>query len=125
VNERTLNRWYAEGLKELRQGIRGRRNRRGSEAMSEGTGEAKSGQSPRDAVDWFVENESDREPDPMRLREWEAWSASPQNRADYAEIIWMREEARTLSVPPTASRQELLADIADEASVASIIRPWD
>jgi hypothetical protein len=93
--------------------------------MSEGRGEAKGGQSLRDAVDWFVENESDPEPDPIRLREWEAWSASLKNRADYAEIFWMRQVARTLSAPPTASRQELLADIKDEASVASVIRPWD
>ena len=93
--------------------------------MNEGTGEAKGGQSPRDAADWFVENESDREPDPIRLREWEEWPACPKNRADYVEIIWIRELARTLPAPPTASRQELLADIADEASVASIIRPWD
>jgi hypothetical protein len=96
-----------------------------SETMSARRGEAKGGQSPRDAVDWFVENESDPEPDPIRLREWETWSASLKNRADYAEIILMREEARTLSAPPTASRQELLADITDETSVASIIGPWD
>jgi hypothetical protein len=93
--------------------------------MSEGRGEAKGGQSPRDAVDWFVENQSDPEPDPMRLREWGAWCASFKNRADYAEIIWIREDARTLPAPPTASRQELLLDIADEAGIASIIRPWD
>jgi ferric-dicitrate binding protein FerR (iron transport regulator) len=90
--------------------------------MSEGRREAKGEQSPRDAVDWFVENESDPEPDPVTLRRWEAWSASPKNRADYAKIIRMREEARTLSAPPTASRQELLADIEDEADVATIVR---
>jgi transmembrane sensor len=91
--------------------------------MSERKREAKGEQSPRDAVDWFVDNESAPEPDPSKLRQWEAWSASPKNRADYAEIIRMREEARTLSAPPRASRQELLADLADEADVASIIRP--
>jgi transmembrane sensor len=91
--------------------------------MSEGRGEAKGVQSPRDAVDWFVENESDPEPDPMTLRRWETWSASLKNRADYAEIIWMREEARTLSAPPTASRQELQADIADEPRAATTVRP--
>jgi transmembrane sensor len=91
--------------------------------MSEGRREAKGKQSPRDAVDWFVENESGPEPDTARLRRWEAWSASPKNRADYAEIIRMREEARTLSAPPMASRQELLADIADEIGVATPVRP--
>jgi transmembrane sensor len=91
--------------------------------MSEGRGDATGGQSPRDAVDWFVENESDPELDPARLRQWEAWSASSKNRADYAEIIRMREEVRTLSAPPTASRQELLADVADEPGVTTIVRP--
>jgi hypothetical protein len=40
-------------------------------------------QSAPDAVDWFVENEADREPDPETLGRWEMWSRDARNLEEY------------------------------------------
>ena len=52
-----------------------------------------------DAVEWFVENESDTEPRRALLLRWELWFRHPKNRSDYAGVIQMREQIRRLPPP--------------------------
>jgi ferric-dicitrate binding protein FerR (iron transport regulator) len=68
----------------------------------------------RDAVEWFVENESDRELDEETVSQWEEWCARASNNAAYADIIHMRLQIRLLSAPRFASREDLLRDVLAE-----------
>jgi len=84
--------------------------------MSKDTEGLRPGEEPtRDAAAWFVENDSDRPPGSQTLAEWEEWSASSDNKAEYAQIIRIYREAHSLSPPPPADRSDLLDDIAGES----------
>ena len=65
----------------------------------------------RDAVDWFVENESDHELDEATLLQWEKWCTHVGNNAAYADIVYMRLQIPQLRAPVPASRDELLGDV--------------
>ena len=68
----------------------------------------------RDAVEWFVENESDRELDEEAVTQWEAWCTHASNNAAYADIIHMRMQIRLLSAPTVVRREDLLRDVLAE-----------
>jgi hypothetical protein len=73
------------------------------------------GQIPaRDAVDWFVENESDRELDGATLLQWERWCTHPRNRAQCTSVVQMFQQIRLLPAPSAASGEELLGDLLGE-----------
>lgn len=92
--------------------------------MTKGTtGRAHGGRRPREAIDWFVEHDSDREREWSSLLQWQDWSARPENRADYAQVIRVHHEAGTLPRPPLPSRQELLEDLSDDPDVVAIRPP--
>jgi len=76
----------------------------------------------RDAAQWFVENDSDRVPNTQTLAQWEEWSVSDDNRAEYARIIRIYRETRSFAPPPPADREDLLDDVANEPD-ASVIQP--
>jgi hypothetical protein len=68
----------------------------------------------RDAVEWFVENGSDREVDEETVLQWEEWCTHVWNNAAYADIIHMWLQIPLLSAPTMASREELLRDVLAE-----------
>jgi transmembrane sensor len=86
-------------------------------------GRVQGGQRPREAIDWFVEHESAPERERSRRVQWADWAASPENRADYAEIIRVHLEASTLPGPRLPSREELLEDLCDDPYVVAIRPP--
>jgi hypothetical protein len=73
----------------------------------------------RDAVEWFVENESDRELDEEAVTQWEAWCAYAWNKTAYADIVHMRLQIRLLAAPTFASREDLLRDVLAEVGPES------
>jgi transmembrane sensor len=85
-------------------------------------GTANSGRQSGEAVDWFVVNESDEELRRVTLLEWEGWCARQENRADYADVIRLRQKVGMLPRPGLPSRAELLEDVADDLPVGSIQR---
>jgi ferric-dicitrate binding protein FerR (iron transport regulator) len=70
--------------------------------------------SAREAVEWFVENESDRELDEETVLQWEEWCTHVWNNAAYAEIVRMRLQIPLLPVPADVSRENLLRDVLAE-----------
>ena len=68
----------------------------------------------RDAVEWFVENGSDREVDEETVLQWEEWCTHVWNNAAYADVIQMCLQIPLLSAPTFASREELLRDVLAE-----------
>jgi len=75
--------------------------------------------SARDAVEWFVENESDHEPDEGTVSQWEEWCTHAWNKAAYADIVLVRLQIRLLSVPTVACREDLLRDVLAEDGLES------
>ena len=65
----------------------------------------------RDAVEWFVENESDRELNEDTVLEWEEWCAHVWNNAAYADVVRMCLQIPLLPAPTLASREDLLRDV--------------
>jgi transmembrane sensor len=78
----------------------------------------------REAVDWFVQLETDPEHQRARQLRWEEWSARAENRADYEAVIRAHDQARTLPAPPLPSNKELLEDLRDDPEVIAIRTPW-
>jgi hypothetical protein len=70
--------------------------------------------SGRNAVEWFVENESDMRLDETGVLEWEEWCTHGWNIAEYLEISQMRMQILALPVPSVSSRDELLRDALEE-----------
>ena len=73
----------------------------------------------RDAVEWFVENESDRELDEGVVSQWEEWCTHVWNNAAYVRIIQMRRQLPLLSAPTFPSREDLLRDALAEGGLES------
>jgi hypothetical protein len=73
----------------------------------------------RDAVEWFVENESDRELNEDTVLEWEEWCTHVWNKAAYVGIAQMRQQLPLLSAPTFASREDLLRDALAESGPES------
>ena len=61
----------------------------------------------REAVEWFVENESDRELDEETVLQWEEWCTHMWNNAAYADVVNMCLQIPLLSVPTFASGRKL------------------
>jgi len=68
----------------------------------------------RDAVEWFVENESDRELNEDTVLEWEEWCAHVWNNAAYADVVHMCLQIPLVSAPTLPSREDLLRDVRAE-----------
>ena len=68
----------------------------------------------RDAVEWFVENESDRELDEDTVLEWEEWCTHVWNNAAYADVVRMCLQIPLVSAPTLPSREDLLRDVSAE-----------
>jgi ferric-dicitrate binding protein FerR (iron transport regulator) len=68
----------------------------------------------RDAVEWFVENQSDRELDEKTVSQWEEWCTHPRNNEAYTMFIQMLLQIAKLPAPPQASRDDLLRDVFAE-----------
>jgi hypothetical protein len=65
----------------------------------------------RDAVEWFVENGSDRELDEETVLQWGEWCTHVWNNAAYAGIVDMCLQIPLLSAPTVASREDLHRDV--------------
>jgi ferric-dicitrate binding protein FerR (iron transport regulator) len=74
----------------------------------------RSRQLPCDAIDWWVENTADQEPDQEQRSRWKAWSSSRRNQEEYAAVVRLLREIRRLPPPVPAQRHELLEDAAAE-----------
>jgi ferric-dicitrate binding protein FerR (iron transport regulator) len=72
---------------------------------------------PIDAVDWFVEIESQRPLDEMTRARWKRWTTSRANCTEYARVMQMGCDVRALSPPPAVTGDELLADVAEELAM--------
>lgn len=73
----------------------------------------------REAVEWFVENESDRELDEGTVLQWEEWCTHVWNNAAYADIVRMCLQIPQLPVPTVVSREDLLKDVLAEDGAKS------
>ena len=80
--------------------------------MSNGEGVEVSEFAPSDAASWFVENDSDREPEPALISLWQRWCNNARNTAEYAEIVRMRRELVILVAPPRVDCKEMVKDAA-------------
>jgi hypothetical protein len=66
------------------------------------------------AIEWFVENESDRMLDEAAVLKWEDWFAHPVNEAEYIRVIEMRMQMHGLSAPSAVRGEDLLRDALAE-----------
>lgn len=67
-------------------------------------------QSAPDAVDWFVKNESDGEPDHETLGQWEMWCSDSRNLEEYEDVVQMWQQLRMMPAPSPVSRRALVED---------------
>ena len=65
----------------------------------------------RQAIEWFVNNGSDREPDSKTLLRWESWCDDPENVEVYREIVDLQLLALSGERPEEPSPEALLADV--------------
>ena len=65
----------------------------------------------RDAVEWFVENGSDRLLSEDTVSQWEEWCTDVGNNAAYADLVDMCLQIPMLPAPTFASREDLLRDV--------------
>lgn len=90
--------------------------------MSNGKKETGAGRVPdRDAVEWFVENESDHELDEATVLEWEAWCADPNHLDTYLRILAIRQEISLLPKPSVETREELVKDALREHGYGVVV----
>ena len=68
----------------------------------------------RQAIEWFVNNGSDREPDSKTLLRWESWCDDPENVEVYREIVDLQLLALSGERPEEPSRETLLVDVKGE-----------
>jgi ferric-dicitrate binding protein FerR (iron transport regulator) len=68
----------------------------------------------RQAIEWFVENGSDREPNSKTLLRWESWCDDPENLEVYREVADLQLLALSVAPPDLPSREALLADVKGE-----------
>ena len=66
------------------------------------------------AIEWFVENESDRALDEGVVLKWEDWCRDPVNEAEYISVAEMCLQIRGLPPPSVVPREELLSDARAE-----------
>ena len=68
----------------------------------------------RQAIEWFIDNGSDREPDSKTLLRWEIWCDDPENVDVYREVVDLQLLALSVGRPDLPSREALLADVKGE-----------
>ena len=73
----------------------------------------------RGAIEWFVENESDRELEEAVVLKWEDWCRDPVNEAEYISVAEMCLEIRGLPPPSAVSREDLVKDARAELETES------
>jgi hypothetical protein len=71
------------------------------------------------AIEWFVENESDRALDEAAVLKWERWCTHPVNEAEYISVVEMALQIRGLSPPAIGRREDLLRDARAEPGAES------
>jgi hypothetical protein len=72
-----------------------------------------------DAIEWFVENESDRALEEAVVLKWEEWCGDPANEAEYISVAEMCLQIRGLPPPSIVSREDLLRDAHAELGAES------
>src|ERR1700730_16852513 len=65
----------------------------------------------RDAVEWFVENESDRELNEDTVLEWGEWWTHVWSNAADIYVVRMCLQIPLVSAPTLPSREDLLRDV--------------
>ena len=73
----------------------------------------------REATQWYVEQESGRTLSAAKRRQWDRWSADPDNKTEYDRLCLLRAQLRSLPCPPRPTEQELKEDsiqVADGAA---------
>lgn len=65
-----------------------------------------------EAVDWFVENTADREPNLKTLPRWKRWCSNRLNSAEYVNIVEMSKVLPLLPPPRQPSPSAVLEDAA-------------
>jgi ferric-dicitrate binding protein FerR (iron transport regulator) len=68
----------------------------------------------RQAIEWFIDNGSDREPDSKTLLRWESWCDDPENLAVYREVVESQLLALSMKRPEVPSSEALRADVKGE-----------
>jgi hypothetical protein len=68
----------------------------------------------RQAIEWFVNNGSDRQPNSKTLLRWESWCDDPENSDVYREVVDLQLLALSVEPPAVPSRDALLADVKGE-----------
>jgi ferric-dicitrate binding protein FerR (iron transport regulator) len=63
----------------------------------------------REAVEWFVRNESGGDWD--SLESWAEWCTDRSNRAEYVCLLQLAADIRNLPPPAEANRRELQKDV--------------
>jgi hypothetical protein len=71
------------------------------------------------AIEWFVENESDRAAEEAVVLNWEDWLGDPANEAEYISVVEMCLQIRGLPPPSIVSREDLLRDARAELGAES------
>jgi hypothetical protein len=71
------------------------------------------------AIEWFVENESDRAAEEAVVLNWEDWFGDPANEAEYISVVEMCLQIRRLPPPSIVSREDLLRDARAELGAVS------
>ena len=71
------------------------------------------------AIEWFVENQSDRALEEAVVLNWEDWFGDPANEAEYISVAEMWLQIRGLPPPSTVSREDLLRDARAELEAES------
>ena len=66
------------------------------------------------AIEWFVQNESDRELEEAVVLKWKDWCRDPVNEAEYISVAEMCLQIRGLPPPSVVPREELLRDARAE-----------
>ena len=80
-------------------------------------GVAEDEQTPSDAIEWYVSNASDQELDPKLVLRWEGWCNGPGHLEEYAFIVELHRELRSLSPPREARQAALVRDVEGEVGV--------
>ena len=80
-------------------------------------GVAEDEQTPSDAIEWYVSNASDQGLDPELVLRWEGWCNGPGHLEEYAFVVELHRQLRSLSPPGEAGQAELLRDVEGEAGV--------
>ena len=71
------------------------------------------------AIEWFVENQSDRALEEAVVLNWEDWFGDPANEAEYISVAEMCLQIRGLPPPSAVSREDLLRDARAELGAES------